>query len=244
MTQLSDNAAQRLPLESLAPNLERFASNFQYRMKLLSDTRVHTDRLLATRYNVFDYIRPNENRLSDIIRDLLDPNGFHGQGDNFLREFITVTCAHPPTWTSCRLHRENTTSLIENHLRRIDVLIDFGKFGIAIENKPWAGDQEDQIGDYVKHLERRFAGRFVIVYLSASGSRPTSINAPAAQQLLRAKRLVLTAYPGHFRGWLMNCYKNCAAEKVRWFLLDFVAYIDATFALQTSVENNTDDDED
>ena len=31
-------------------------------------------------FNVFDAIRPDENRLSDILRDLLDPRGSHGQG--------------------------------------------------------------------------------------------------------------------------------------------------------------------
>ena len=35
---------------------------------------------LGQGFNVFDAIRPDENRLSDILRDLLDPRGAHGQG--------------------------------------------------------------------------------------------------------------------------------------------------------------------
>jgi hypothetical protein len=125
---------------------------------------------------VFDYIRPKENRLSDLIRDLLDANGAHGQGDIFLRDFIETVCATTPaSWTFRSAIRENSTSLIESHRRRIDIVVDLQSFGIGIENKPWADDQEDQIRDYVAHLERRFAGKFVIVYLSSAGEGPTSI---------------------------------------------------------------------
>ena len=38
-----------------------------------------------TDFNVVsEFIRPNENRLSDIIACLLDANGSHGQGSKFL----------------------------------------------------------------------------------------------------------------------------------------------------------------
>ena len=68
-------------------DLQQFAQSLRYRIQLLAKTRVYTDRVLATRHNVFLlYIQPDENRLSDILRDLLDPAGPHGQGDTFLRK--------------------------------------------------------------------------------------------------------------------------------------------------------------
>jgi hypothetical protein len=223
--------------------LENFVGNFQYRMKLLAQTRVHTDRLLATRHNVFEYIEPNENALSDLIRDLLDPAGKHGQGDTFLREFINIMKAPVPSWNSCSIYRENVTSLIEHTLRRIDLLIDFGNFGIAIENKPWAGEQKEQIGDYVTHLERRYAGRFLIIYLSPAGSEPTSIDPSTKSRLLDEGKLLLVAYTRGFREWLSSCYRNCAAEKIRHFLLDFVSYVDSTFAVTVEQLGRTSEDE-
>jgi hypothetical protein len=212
-------------------DLVHFTGNLQYRLKLLAQTRQHTDRLLATRFNIFHYLRPDENLLSDIIRDLLDAKGNHGQGEAFLKEFLETMCSSPiSNWQFRSVERENATSLIDNTQRRMDVLLDLGNFGVAIENKPWAGEQKDQIHDYVTHLERRFAGNFVIVYLSSNGGKPASISQAVTKRLLQEKKLILAAYRGRFREWLERCYRICAAEKLRWFLYDFMAYAEQTFS--------------
>jgi len=41
-------------------NLVQFVGNLHYRLALLTQTRKHTDRFLATRFNVFDYIAPTK----------------------------------------------------------------------------------------------------------------------------------------------------------------------------------------
>jgi len=218
-------------------DLQQFVQSLQYRIRLLAETRVHTDRLLATRHNVFGYIQPDENRLSDILRDLLERAGPHGQGNTFLRQFIAKTPGQFFTIGPCSVFRENVTSRIDSHLRRIDILVDSGEFGVAIENKPWAGDQKDQISDYVAHLERRFAGKFVIVYLTRNEAKPTSLRSGECDRLLREKKLLLWAYSGVLRAWLTNCYKECEAEAVRVFLRNFIKYIDDTFRVTKEEEN-------
>jgi hypothetical protein len=219
-------------------DLQQFARSLEYRIRLLAETRVHTDRLLATRHNVFNYIEPDENRLSDVLGDLLDPTGPHGQGDTFLRQFVAKLPRQSFVARPCSVFRENVTSRIESHLRRIDILVDFGDFGLAIENKPWAGDQPDQISDYVAHLERRFAGKFVIVYLTGSAARPTSLDSPWCDRLLQDNKLLLWAYPGVFRDWLKDCYKECEAEAVRIFLRNFIEYVGNTFRITEEEEND------
>src|SRR5438034_121311 len=175
--------------------LTRFAGNLQYRMKLLAQTRIHTDRFLATRFNIFDYLEPNENLLSNIIANLVDPTGTHGQGDIFLKELLSLICKDvQPTWKSCAVKREDLTTFIDSNRRRIDVLIDFGNRGIAIENKPWAQEQKDQVGDYVAHLRQKFEGNFTIVYLSPDGSKPESLKAAVKEQLLSENKLLPIAY--------------------------------------------------
>jgi hypothetical protein len=207
--------------------LAQFTSSLKYRLKLLDQTRVHTDRFLATRFNIFDYLEPNENLLSDIIADLVDPTGTHGQGDIFLKELLSLICKDvQPAWKSCAVNREDLTTFIDSNRRRIDVLIDFGNRGIAIENKPWAPEQKDQVGDYVSHLRRKFGGNFTIVYLSRDGSEPTSLKAALKKQLVNENKLLLVAYRGSFYDWLLSCQKNCMAEKIRSFLGDFMNYID------------------
>jgi hypothetical protein len=218
-----------------------FSGNIQYRLKLLAQTRQRTDRLLATRFNVFTYICPNENRLSDVIADLLDPHGDHGQGDAFLQEFIQVLCGPAqPSWEFQSVLREKATSLIASHHRRLDIVIDLKSFGIGIENKPWAGEQHAQVGDYVANLERRFPGNYKIIYLSPGGAEPTSIDASAKKTLLKDGKLVLWAYRGRFNEWLRRCHQVCQAEKVRWFLYDLMAYSEGTFNVTQPVTNEPD----
>lgn len=96
-------------------DLFHFCGNLHYRLQLLEKTRTHTDRLLATRFNVFEYIQPNENRLSDLIADLLDPKGKHGQGQVLLREFVKTVCGTSlSAWQFRAIRREVATSFIAN----------------------------------------------------------------------------------------------------------------------------------
>jgi hypothetical protein len=188
--------------------------------------------LHATRFNVFGYIRPDENRLSDIIADLLDPRGTHGQGDAFLRLFGTELGVElPDELGRATVTREEPTTLLTNPLRRIDVVVDFGSSGLAIENKPWAGEQVDQIKDYIDQLRRRYGGRFVLVYLTGDGSPPPSVPPDALSRLEREGRFRLMPFPTGFSAWLDACADRCQAEPVRWLLQQFRRYVRDEFRL-------------
>ena len=65
--------------------LERFFADVNYRVHLAETLQRQLDVRLATGFNVFDLIEPDENKLSDVLAGLLDPKGNHGQGDLFLR---------------------------------------------------------------------------------------------------------------------------------------------------------------
>ena len=45
---------------------------------------------IASRFNVFDYLRDDELGLSRVLADLLDPAGPHGQKTLFLRSFLSL----------------------------------------------------------------------------------------------------------------------------------------------------------
>ena len=70
--------------------IEGFFHDLAFRYEIFQIQKREIDRHLASNFNVFDYIVPNrdENRLSDIIANLLDPRGSHGQRDIFLRQFL------------------------------------------------------------------------------------------------------------------------------------------------------------
>ena len=79
--------------------------------------------------------------------------------------------------TSFTVHRESCTVFIKNRKRRIDLLVDGGKWGIGIENKPWAGEQKGQLQDYADDLEKRFGEDFLLIRLTGRDVEDKSLDA-------------------------------------------------------------------
>ncbi|MDE0629547.1 MAG: PD-(D/E)XK nuclease family protein [Bryobacterales bacterium] len=63
------------------------------------------DRHLARRFNAFRYLRDDERGLSEIIADLLDPAGEHGQGTTFLEAMLELLEVAPGASDSGRSRR-------------------------------------------------------------------------------------------------------------------------------------------
>ena len=130
------------------------------------------DRHLARRFNVFRYLRADELGLSRIIADLLDPTGDHGQGTIYLEAMLELLDPPElpevarPTSDSGRI-RVVTERGFDG--RFIDITVDIptegGTFCLAFENKPRANDQPGQCEDYLKSLKKKYAKRFLLVYL-------------------------------------------------------------------------------
>src|ERR1035441_3218191 len=77
-------------LKRFAEKLADFYSSLAFRFELLDDARRHFNAYMARDFNVFYYIEPDENKLSRVIKDLLSPDGTHGQGTVFLDQFLTA----------------------------------------------------------------------------------------------------------------------------------------------------------
>ena len=188
------------------------------------------NRTHSNGFNVFAYIDPNENGLSDILGDLLDPRGRHGQGDTFLRlleKELDVT--FPADSTAVKVYREEMTTYISNPLRRIDIVLDFGTFGVGIENKPWAGEQPEQVKDYFSHLERRYSKGFLLIYLSGDGMPPPSVGLAELIGREKLNQFRLLDYRVGLTAWIGECIESGEAESVRCFLRDFMSYVVRTF---------------
>jgi hypothetical protein len=221
-------------------DLDVFFDGLAYRLEVFQSAKKQINRYIASDFNVFSYIWADEQRLSDILRDLLNPDGPHGQGDTFLRKFLHLigceTAYHPGDTVT--VSREVPTHRIQRTQRGLDLLIDIRRHGqsvegIAIENKPWALDQEAQIADYLHHLARSYAnGHYRIVYLTKNGTPPSPHSTENAEELQQQDKLLLMAYASvptmrvyNLLEWLDTCHHACQSEKVRWFVRDLIQYI-------------------
>ena len=101
---------------------------------------------LAPDFNAFDFIGPNEARLSKILAWFLDPRESHGQGSRFLRLFLDALGINARSEECDRAEVRTEVSIKKG---RLDILISMAGLCVAVENKPWAADGGNQLDKYL-----------------------------------------------------------------------------------------------
>lgn len=191
--------------------------------------------ITATRFNSIRLLNPNEAGLSRALIDLLDPKGSHGQGANFLKAFVEYFEIQPSADRAIDFDG-NFTATPEYEIegkRRIDIVVFSEKFILAIENKPWAADQPNQVCDYLAHLKSKHPEKAsVLVYLSRDGCGPSdhSISVDECARAKEEKKLLVIPYMD-LVDWLRICKVRCALANINHFLEEFAAYVEFQFAV-------------
>ena len=227
---LRDELANRQ--SQVGHSLQSFFDTLGLRLRLASEARREKNVFLALDFNVFSFIRPDEARLSDLIAELLSPDGKHGQGDTFLRLFIEqlgIDINRGAPKPSAKVLREEPVTYPPNSYGLIDIVVDLGSYGIGIENKPWAGEQKEQMARYHNHLEHAYPNGFCLVYLSAYGGHPETLTTELQKTLKEAGKFRVLSYRSGIRKWLRECEKECKADKIRWLINDFEAFLSTEF---------------
>ncbi|PCI23213.1 MAG: hypothetical protein COB67_12975 [SAR324 cluster bacterium] len=216
--------------ESYKEKLSGFYRDLMPKVQYFEHFKKIADREIASNFNCFNFIQPNELKLSSIIADLLNPDGTHGQKDLFLRLFfdllpesVAEICRQIP---ACNWQVDIEFSTHKG--RRIDLLIQANgpsKFVIAIENKPWAIEQENQLKDYAEFIDKLCKDRNILIYLAGRDEEPKSLDEHLRNALKEQGRFELLNFNPHLINWLQACRQQCQADKVRWFLKDFSEYI-------------------
>ena len=270
LPQLRDRVAQERRLAELRPG--RFLSSLLPRLAGAAAIEAALAHRTANRFNVLDYVRKDELGLSRVIADLLDPAGPHGQKTLFLRAFLRLIDAASPAaclpdndkLDECGIvvTRERPIETGEPDLeapRRLDICVVFQLSGqdavcLAIENKPYAGDGDNQVNAYHEWLTANYGGRFVLIYLSSHGGRPGYNSLPPDAP---AERLVTMPYcpvpmvqsidnPGTpplpaLTVWLAECAQVCDVDRLRWFLRDAETFCHKRFGETTTMPNELEE---
>ncbi len=235
---------------------QRFFAELAPRLVTARALECELDRNLARRFNVLDYLRDDELGLSRIIADLFNPKANHGQGALFLRTFLASLDRSKEGHHWPNLDETPITVEVERVItadRRIDVSVQIGggdaAHCLAIENKPYAGDQENQVKDYLKFLKEKYVDRFLLIYLSPTGEGPSegSIRKTELDENWKGRFAIMPCHRGeeeHADGfeafrmpysladWLGECRKSCEVDRLRWFLRDAETFCHRTFGGQ------------
>ena len=220
-------------------------SHFYSVLKPYRDAKQHLDRFLSTDFNIFKWIESDENRLSDIIADLLDPSGSHGQNRRFLDAFLEII--KRPDLKAEQLPKVGrevlTTHNRKKPYRRIDIVVDCGNdsFGLGIENKPWTADQKQQLQDYSDHLKEKYKDKFCLIYLTWEGRRDppeASIERRNLENLKGKGQLICISYNPDILKWIEECSRLCESDRFRWFLRDLMDHLNGgqTMSIQNERE--------
>ena len=213
----------------------------------VKETRARMDRVAATRFSVFWYFKRNENILSGIFADLLRADGSHGQGAMFLDLFLEeIDCdrGEGARYRIARDYRTGDGCVVETeHVipekRRIDIVVRLGERGeqwLAIENKPWADEQQSQLAAYAAYVHDHDP-HACIVFMSGNGR--DSMTIPVEKQgYYRTMPYRDSGGRPSVEAWIRRCVERCEADRVRWFLMDMQRYIQDVFR----VEEEPDDE--
>ncbi|CBG90235.1 hypothetical protein ROD_35221 [Citrobacter rodentium ICC168] len=177
---------------------------------------------LAPDFSLMEWLKNDELALSRYLQFLLSPDETHGQSGLFLKGFLSLierSGSDSPLAMGDKV-RVDYEVTIENG-RKIDLLMTSSGGVIAIENKPWAADQENQLRDYALWLNKR-ERPWKLIYLCnhEPGERTLSENTPEA-----LRQHILTISWHDVVEWLNACLLHVRANAVRVFVESLIKYI-------------------
>lgn len=189
--------------------------------KALKDDRRRRGELFNT-FTVLGLWSEEVRLHSSFIAALLDPKADHGCGSDFLKAFCTecdvsfsdvgFICEH------AIISVEFNAGRIDNDYTeggRIDILIEqFDKQkAIVIENKVYAGDQQNQLSRYKNYCEKSANyPDWKILYLTPDGHEPSEFSSGSKE--IKEAYWSCISYGVHIIAWLSECVKIAAQKPI------------------------------
>ncbi|MBY3044834.1 PD-(D/E)XK nuclease family protein [Rhizobium leguminosarum] len=205
-------------------SLSSFISDFSKMLPRLAAMREGIDLYGATTFSPFSIFSPDENTLSRVIAEIFDPVGSHGQGLLFLNSLLSaIALPRLNRLDAVKVRRE----VLTRAKRRIDIVIETSRYVIGIENKPWAAQQKNQLGDYLAELKADLRGRKPVLIFLSDQHALTAGDETIRVPYYHGESDELTLY-----GLLAKIVPEIKAAAPKAFIEDFLRYIEFTFGGQ------------
>lgn len=196
-------------------NLQRLLDEVRLIRKKAEVEKREADRR-GENFNIFNVlgVTSDETRThSAFIAELLDPNGSHGLGDQFLRSFVdTVDCLR--SWNfdtkSAKVQKELSIGGKNEDCSeggRIDIAVESNGKAIIIENKIYAGDQEKQLVRYYNYGTKNCPNGFRLLYLTLNGDDASEYS---HERLVANEDYYVISYNREISDWLQRCIELSA----------------------------------
>lgn len=221
---MTDNAVNR---DDGNRHLDSFFSHLGEHLELVARSEEQLARYTAPRFSLFNaaYIGQEETRITGILRDLLDPNGSHGQGPAFLKSFLETIDFKPALQTDLeRAHVRDEHSTDER--RRIDLTVRTGGCLLGLENKIYADERVNQVGHYLDFIAADAKGPTFFIFLTPDKDRapdPKACDPKKWNSLVDQGKARALSY-SDLSDWLCLCASCSRPDRVRVLLQDMAEW--------------------
>ncbi|AZV46112.1 hypothetical protein C3L23_02140 [Nautilia sp. PV-1] len=183
---------EKIKIESLLKQVETINKKYD-----------EIDKITGRNFNVFEAgnIGHLETFHTQLIAELLSPDGSHNQKDKFLRLFLETIGLKNLKLINPKSYAE---FVIDNN-RRIDILIEDEDFIIGIEAKVYANDGNKQLKDYFEFLKNKNKKEFKLYYLTLDRHLPDD---KSLQDLKIDEEVFLLSFENEIYNWLNECIKE------------------------------------
>lgn len=195
--------------------LQRLLDEVRLILKKTEVEKKEADRR-GENFNIFNVLglTSDETRThSAFIAELLDPNGSHGLGNQFLQSFVdTIDCLK--SWNfdtkSAKVHKELSIGGKNEDCSeggRIDIAVESNGKAIIIENKIYAGDQDKQLVRYYNYGTKNYSNGIRLLYLTLNGDDASEYS---HEKLVVNEDYYAIAYNHEISDWLQRCIEFSA----------------------------------
>jgi len=170
------------------------------------DDFLQTVALLRARYqrpagfNLFSVLRSSSDEVrlhSRFLAFLLDPKSTHNQGTALLNLLLKRVGIQ---------NFDSENAIVEAEYRSIDILVrNQSKQAVIIENKIYAGDQDEQLWRYHQRMQVEGYREIWTTYLTLDGAGPS-------EQSSKSLPVILLSYETEIIAWLKDCIPLVARE--------------------------------
>ena len=178
-------------------------------------------------FNIFKACGVNHYEVthSSILAEFLNPCGTHGQGMDFLNEFLKTNglCdfvfADKDEVVVETEHAFSIKTKEGEYTGRIDILIHDSMKAIIIENKIYAQDQYKQLSRYEAYAKEHYPDNYKIIYLTLDQHDPNDESSKKVSY-------IPISYREHIIDWLTRC-KSIMIDKplIRETLTQYIQHI-------------------
>ena len=188
-------------------------------------------------YNIFLALHKNSDEVKHtrFIHSLLDPNGYHYLGDEFLRKFLEACDIDDFDISNVEVNRE----VGNQEYGRIDLCIKNGEKCIIIENKIYAKDQNSQMERYIDYIcnECNYKLKNILFLYLSVDRESVSDNSKGTYKNSKKIAIKYIYYSKEIISWLKSCLKLKITDSLYFTINRYIDVINSIYGKHTYVKD-------